>query len=551
MTQKQIPEDRLIDLSSKLGLLKKHSSETSRLVQEFADLYGVSKSTIYRRLRKRKKPKALKRSDCGTPRVARKAELERFCQIIAAMKIRTRNKKGRHLPTSAAIRLLEDYGIETPGDGLIKAPKALLKKATVNRYLKKWGYDIARLTIEPPAVRFQAKHANECWQFDLSPSDLKVIEEWPEWIDPKKGRPLLMLYSVVDDRSGVAYQEYHCVYGEDVEAALRFLYRAMAPKDIEGFPFQGIPEMIYADNGPIAKSHVFQRVMQYLGIDIRKHMPKGKDGRRVPARSKGKVERPFRTVKEVHETLFHFHKPKTVEEANAWLLNHILCYNEKMHRSEPHSRIEDWISNLPPDGIREMCAWERFCTFAREPQRRKVGGDARISVNGIAYEVDPNLAGQEVIMWWGVFDNELYVELGDQRFGPYQPVAGPIPLNRYRTFKKTIAEKRADQVEMLSRELHLPIEALNQDSRVPEALLRRLPENTRFEAFDDPDPFQEIRYPSIIAAKHGIADYLGMPLGKLQPDHLAKIDAILSETLTKAKVIENIRIHLKPVIKRR
>ena len=27
-----------------------------------------------------------------------------------------------------------------------------------------------------------------------------------------------MLFSVVDDRSGVAYQEYRCVYGEDVEA---------------------------------------------------------------------------------------------------------------------------------------------------------------------------------------------------------------------------------------------------------------------------------------------------------------------------------------------
>jgi hypothetical protein len=36
-----------------------------------------------------------------------------------------------------------------------------------------------------------------------------------------------MLYSIVDDRSGVCYQEYHCVYGEDVEAALRFLFNAL------------------------------------------------------------------------------------------------------------------------------------------------------------------------------------------------------------------------------------------------------------------------------------------------------------------------------------
>ena len=51
-----------------------------------------------------------------------------------------------------------------------------------------------------------------------------------------------MLFSVVDDRSGVAYQEYRCVYGEDVEAALRFLFNAMAPKQIDGFLFQGIPK---------------------------------------------------------------------------------------------------------------------------------------------------------------------------------------------------------------------------------------------------------------------------------------------------------------------
>src|ERR1700751_3440794 len=106
-----------------------------------------------------------------------------------------------------------------------------------------------------------------------------------------------------------------------MEAALRFLFNAMAPKQIDGFPFQGIPRMIYLDNGPVARSHVFQQVMRYLDIDVRAHLPQGKDGQRVTARSKGKVERPFRTVKEMHETLYHFHEPKDEDEANAWLLN--------------------------------------------------------------------------------------------------------------------------------------------------------------------------------------------------------------------------------------
>jgi hypothetical protein len=52
------------------------------------------------------------------------------------------------------------------------------------------------------------------------------------------------------------------------------------------------------------------------------------------------------------------------------------------HSSKPHSRMEDWLANLPASGVRAVCRWERFCTFARETERRKVGGDARVSVAG-------------------------------------------------------------------------------------------------------------------------------------------------------------------------
>jgi hypothetical protein len=43
-----------------------------------------------------------------------------------------------------------------------------------------------------------------------------------------------------------------------------------------------------------------------------------------------------------------------------------------------------------------------------------------VSVAGVNYEVDPDLAGETVILWWGIFDNELYVGHGDKRFGPYE-----------------------------------------------------------------------------------------------------------------------------------
>jgi hypothetical protein len=78
-----------------------------------------------------------------------------------------------------------------------------------------------------------------------------------------------------------------------------------------------------------------------------------------------------------------------------------------------------------------MCAWERFCAFAREPERRLVDIDCRLTVAGVTYEVDAELAGETVVVWWGLFDQELWVEHGEERMGPFRPAGGPIPLHRY------------------------------------------------------------------------------------------------------------------------
>jgi hypothetical protein len=300
VSRKIIPAETLVDLIRRLATLPARSHERRLIVTEAAHGYGVSDQTLYRALAERCRPRALRRSDRGTPRVLPAEQLEHYCELIAAIKVRTSNKKGRHLSTAESIRLIETFGIDTP-DGHVQAPAGTLNKTTVNRYLMQWGYDRTTLGRPPPAVRFQAEHSNDCWQFDLSPSDLKHIEA-PSWIRPDMKEPTLMLFSIVDDRSGVAYQEYHCVYGEDVVTALRFLFNAMAAKVSPDFPMQGIPLMIYTDNGPVARSQVFQRVMRYLGVEVLTHIPAGKDGRRTTARSKGKVERPFRTVKELHET---------------------------------------------------------------------------------------------------------------------------------------------------------------------------------------------------------------------------------------------------------
>lgn len=42
-------------------------------------------------------------------------------------------------------------------------------------------------------------------------------------------------------------------------------------------------------------------------------------------------------------------------------------YNAQRHRSEKHSRLEDWLTNIPRYGVRDMCSWE---LLVRDPSRR-------------------------------------------------------------------------------------------------------------------------------------------------------------------------------------
>ena len=540
-----VPAEALATLKRRLAALPPRHPDRKAMMASTCRLYAVSRATLYRALRGEHRPRDAHRADRGHARVMSDGEIERWCEIVAAVKKSTTNRKGRHLSTARALKLVEEHGVHTP-DGHRKLAPGLLTISTLNRHMRRLGYDHARMTREPAAVRFQAEHANDLWHFDLSPSDLKQLAVPPPWVDLERGgAPTLMLFSVVDDRSGLAYLEYHCVYGEDVEAALGFLFRAMSAKpDGTTNPLQGIPRQIHLDNGPVAKSAVFQRVMESLDVIVTPHMPAGSDGARTTARAKGKVERPFRTVKEAHETLYHHHQPDTEAEANAWLTRFVDRENARDHRTEPHSRIEDWLEHHPEGGVRAMCAWERFCSFAREPERRTVGLDARVSVAGVTYELDPELAGETVVLWWGLFDAELFAELGDERYGPFDPVGGPVPLHRYRKHRKSRRDVRQDRVAELATRISIPRSALSGE---PD-LVAREPHRTivATRPFDGPDRFEELAFATPLKARAAIADELRVPLGKLAAEDLGFIADLLVRTLVRAEVMAAIRERFPP-----
>jgi predicted DNA-binding transcriptional regulator AlpA len=537
-----VPHEALATLRRKLALLPLRHPERALLMHATYRLYGISRASLYRLLRDGKRPRDAHRADRGRARVMPNAEIEQWCEIVAAMQARTTNRKGRCLSTVRAHELLIAHGIETP-DGFHQLEAGRLSVSTLNRHMARLGYDRARMTREPAAVRYQAECANDIWHFDMSQSELKHLHTPPPWVDLKRdGAPLLMLFSVIDDRSGVAFVGYFCVYGEEVEAALRFLFAAMTAKPDSPNPLHGIPRTLHLDNGPVAKSAIFKRVMESLDVEVIIHMPAGSDGKRTTARAKGKVERPFRTIKDAHETLYHFHQPDTEAEANHWLVRYIDGYNERDHRNEPHSRAHDWLTHLPADDIREMCAWERYCAFAREPEQRKVGLDCRMTVAGVTYEVDPDLAGETVVVWWGLFDQELFVEHGDERYGPFDPLHGPVPLHRYRKHRKSRRDERSEHIDKLAAQLQLPRSALSGEEELRwnrETMDAAKPIKTQ--PFSGPDHFHELAFPNALAARKAIADELRLPLGRLDDSDRAYVAELVGRTLLRAEIMASIR----------
>jgi hypothetical protein len=97
--RKSIPAEALINLRRRFEVLPARHPDREAMLQNAASLYDVSRTTLYRLLQQRVLPKPVRRAHRGQPCTMAVLELERYCEIIAAMKVRTTNKKGRHIST--------------------------------------------------------------------------------------------------------------------------------------------------------------------------------------------------------------------------------------------------------------------------------------------------------------------------------------------------------------------------------------------------------------------------------------------------------------------
>lgn len=104
--RKEIPTDSLLQLQQRLDRLPRKSAERVTQITSMAELYGVSPTTVYRALKRCLKPRAAHRADHGKPRLLPKPELEHYCELVAALKLRTTNKKRPTLVHAACHRVI-------------------------------------------------------------------------------------------------------------------------------------------------------------------------------------------------------------------------------------------------------------------------------------------------------------------------------------------------------------------------------------------------------------------------------------------------------------
>jgi hypothetical protein len=83
MPKKQLAAEALIDLHRRLSTLPTRSHERRMIMKETANLYGVSEQSLYRALAQRARPRALRRSDRGAPRVLPQDKMGYYCELIA------------------------------------------------------------------------------------------------------------------------------------------------------------------------------------------------------------------------------------------------------------------------------------------------------------------------------------------------------------------------------------------------------------------------------------------------------------------------------------
>lgn len=358
----------------------------SYTVQNQADTLGITYGTLYKMYRRMgfKMPQRKEKRTKGQPRTEGLVEMaEQIAKIYAFIPPRA----GRKAPLEDAIQKAFE-------NGMLPEKARYISVSTFARIIRERGM----LNTEGVVLRFEAKTPMEQVQYDVSGSEYLYV------VDPGNGDPILRVrshksyknkdrfenlrvwyHAMIDDHSRYWLAMPFVAAGEASEEAVKFCKWAFARKEDERIIFRGLPDRIYMDNGPLAKSEATRNFFErQLGVEIKTHEPESPS-------DTGKIERKWRQLWsnfEVPEFLMDPHWDKReyrLSEVRAKLMNYIVELNARKHPNMACSTVDAWRTVMRTGGVIDVeeSAFDR--AFKRD--KRQVGKDGIFSLENEKYFV--------------------------------------------------------------------------------------------------------------------------------------------------------------------
>ena len=311
-----------------------------------------------------------KRADAGSPRALPDNAVNRIQEI---------KEQFPYITGKAVYKKLIEEGVINAADSSL---------ATVHRYIRNNGLKASSQNTQTVKA-FEMEYANDCWQSDFSRGP--VIK-----IAGKKHQTFLI--SFIDDASRMLLHSQF--YLADNAVNMQDSFRQAIAKF-------GVPKMLFTDNGKSFDNLQLQLICASLGIVLVHSRP-------YVAKSRGKIERVFRTVKDGWMNCTDWNLFSSLDELNLAFADFLSKeYTNSVHSSIKQTPKERFLRDY--DKIRHIPTEELGFHFLHRKECR-VTNAATIKLGGVEYETPQQFIGSKIKIRFLPTDmSELFIFSDDNR----------------------------------------------------------------------------------------------------------------------------------------
>ncbi|HWP58990.1 MAG TPA: hypothetical protein VNL14_13945 [Candidatus Acidoferrales bacterium] len=397
---------RDIILSSLAG---KTGAEARAIIEDLAERFGISPGHVYRISQSVRATGRAARSDIGARRLTISEEQLQWLKSLTA---------NYDLTAEAAVGLAELNNVIPPGT---------LNPATYNGWLRRQGISRRRLKTDvKPVHEFEAGGPNAIHQFDTTKLEQLHYDRQTDTLswNPRANRKnsrgekpdAIWLYSLVDDYSRCKFALLYRSLNQYNH--LDFLFHAWSEKPNPAeFPFYGIPQHIYIDNGGGNQGTKFRVALKKLGVHIIPTDPSYDTPH--AARKRGKIESVFKLYNEWLK-LFQI-RPMTWAEACESLYQFVLSLNRRTHSVTQASPFARWLEIGKPQHTPSEELWRVF----------HYDHDTRVVYKNLTFSIDRHL--------YRLPERRPYIDWIDEKIDVYW-----LPGD----YSKVYAVFRSDEIEV-------------------------------------------------------------------------------------------------------